>query len=52
MGSSLSIIHSSNWQMVSSDHCYWDRARLPVTQSNNGHRDVGGCCYWEFESVV
>jgi hypothetical protein len=39
---SLSRIHSSDGQMASSDHCYYDRARLPVTQSSNGCRDVGG----------
>jgi hypothetical protein len=37
MGSSLSIIHSSNWQMAT-----FNRARLLVTQSSNGCRDVGG----------
>jgi hypothetical protein len=42
MGSSLSIIHSSNGQMASSNHCYCDQARLPVTQSSNRRRDVGG----------
>jgi hypothetical protein len=41
MGSSLSIIHSSNRQMVSSDRCYCDRAELPATQSSNGRHDVG-----------
>jgi hypothetical protein len=40
MGSSLRI-HSSKGQMVSSDCCYYDRARLPTTQSSNGHHDVG-----------
>jgi hypothetical protein len=35
-------IHSSNGQMTSFDHCYCDRARLPVTQSSSGHRDVVG----------
>jgi hypothetical protein len=33
-------IHSSNGQMVSSDHCYCDRAHLLVTQSSNTRRDV------------
>jgi hypothetical protein len=42
MESSLSIIHSSNGQMASSDHCYCDWARLPATQSSNGCHDVGG----------
>jgi hypothetical protein len=42
MGSSLLIIHSSNGQMAHSDRCYCDRARLLVTQSSNGRRDVGG----------
>jgi hypothetical protein len=42
MGSSLSIIHNSNGQMASFDHCYCNRAHLPVTQSSNGCRDVGG----------
>jgi hypothetical protein len=50
MGSSLSIIHSSNGQMASSGRCYCDRVRLPVTQSSNGRDDVGGRCYWEFQS--
>jgi hypothetical protein len=31
-----------NGQMASSDRCYYDWARLPVTQSSNGHHDVGG----------
>jgi hypothetical protein len=41
MGSSLSIIHSSNGQMVSFDCCYYDQAHLLVKQSSNEHRDVG-----------
>jgi hypothetical protein len=28
--------------MASFDHCYCDQAYLPVTQSSNGCRDVGG----------
>jgi hypothetical protein len=41
MGSSLSIIHSSNGQMTSSDYRYCDRACLAATQSSNERRDVG-----------
>jgi hypothetical protein len=37
MGSSLSIIHSSNGQIASSN---W--AHSPATQSSNRHHDVGG----------
>jgi hypothetical protein len=33
--------HGRNGHMVSSDHCYCDWACLPVTQSSNGHHDVG-----------
>jgi hypothetical protein len=32
---SLLRIHSSNGQMASSDHCYFDWACLSVTQSSN-----------------
>jgi hypothetical protein len=42
MGSSLSIIQSSNGHMASFDRCYCNWARLPVTQSSNGRPNVGG----------
>jgi hypothetical protein len=42
MGSSLSITHSSNGQMASFERCYYNQACLPVIQSSNGRRDVGG----------
>jgi hypothetical protein len=52
MGSSLSIIHSTNGQMASLDCCYYDRARLPVTQSSNERRDVGSPLLLEVQIIA
>jgi hypothetical protein len=49
---SLLRIHSSNGQMASSDHCYFDWACLSVTQSSNRWCDVGGTLLLGIQIIV